>query len=96
MYASSLVGVGERPLSLVAPIYSQRSTVGQGVRNALGHTPGKLVDVLIGESPQLSYVDNVIGAGADIATGDPNADRSALSLVPGVGIFKNYLTPYER
>ena len=96
LYSSSLIGTLERPLSLVAPLYNPRSHVGDAIGNTLGHTPGKLVNTLIGESPQLSYVDDVIGVAEDAITGDLNLKRNFIDIAPAGSLIKDYLTEYQK
>jgi len=96
LYGSGLVGTVERPLTAIMPLYGNNSDTGKLIEAMLGPTAGAVTDSVIGESPQLSYVDNFVGIFSD-AMGDDQSriPRDLLKATPA-NVFKNWLAPMEK
>jgi len=96
MYGSGAIGVLERPIDFVMPLYGDRPTA---TGNALGMTgipfAKSAADNIIGEAPGLSYLDNAFKATYDVATQDKNALRNVTKITPMVAPFKDWWAPYK-
>jgi hypothetical protein len=96
MYGSGLVGTAERPISALLPLYGNNSDLGNAVDGMLGNTAGAITDSIIGESPQLAYLDNGVGIFSDaLADDNSRLTRNLLKATPA-NVFKNWFAPIEK
>lgn len=96
MYGTGLIGTAERPLNAIMPLYGNSSSLGTSVDKMLGNTAGAITDSVIGESPQLDYIDNGLGMFFDALEGDnSNIARNAVKATPA-NVFKNWFTPIKE
>jgi len=97
IYGSGAIGVFERPIDFLMPIYGARSTA---TGNALGKTGIPFVkgiaNAVIGEAPGLSYLDSTFKAAHSVATQDENALRNVIKVTPMVAPFKDWWAPYKE
>jgi len=97
IYGSGAIGVLERPIDFVLPLYGSRSTA---TGNALGKTGIPFVkgvaNAIIGEAPGLSYADSTFKAAHSVATQDGNALRNVTKITPMVAPFKDWWAPYKE
>jgi len=96
MYGSGLVGTAERPLTALMPLYGSSSALGNSVDKLLGTTAGAITDSIIGESPQLAYLDNGVGMFSDaLADDNSRLSRNILKATPA-NVFKNWFAPIDK
>jgi hypothetical protein len=96
MYGSGLVGTAERPINALLPLYGNNSDLGRAVDGMLGNTAGAITDSIIGESPQLAYLDNGVGIFSDaLADDNSRLTRNLLKATPA-NVFKNWFAPIEK
>ena len=96
IYGSGVIGVLERPIDFVLPLYGNRPTA---TGNALGMTgipfAKEIADNVISEAPALSYMDSAFKATHGVATQDKNALRNVIKITPMMGPFSDWLTTYK-
>lgn len=96
MYGTGLVGTLERPLTALMPLYGNSSSLGNSVGNMLGNTAGAITDSIIGESPQLAYLDNGVGMFSDALADDNSRLKRNLIKATPANVFKNWFAPIEK
>jgi len=95
VYGSGVIGVLERPIDAIVPLYGERGTfTGNKLSKVFGQVVRTPVDTIISEAPGLSYVDSVFKAGESTMTGSSNAARNILKVTPYVAPFKDWFAPY--
>jgi len=78
------------------PLYGSSSALGNSVDKLLGTTAGAITDSIIGESPQLAYLDNGVGMFSDaLADDNSRLSRNILKATPA-NVFKNWFAPIDK
>jgi len=95
IYGSGALGVLERPIDFVFPLYGDRSSsIGRALdKTGIPFAKG-LADTVTSESPSLSYLDNAGKAAYSVATQDNNALRNTVKLTM-LQPFGDWLTTYK-
>jgi len=91
MNQSGLLGMAERPLSVVAPMFNSSSTIGNTIGKNVNKNLGDMVDLVIGQAPIIANIDSgLLRSGqAALTKGDDNATKFLLKSIPGVSDLFN-------
>jgi hypothetical protein len=96
IYGSGALGVIERPIDFVLPLYGDRPTATGNALEMTGIPFAKsIADNVIAEAPGLSYLDNTMKAGYAVATQDKNALRKTIKVTPMLQPFGDWFTTYK-
>lgn len=88
---SGLLGMAERPLSVVAPMFNTTSTLGGAVGKNVNQNLGDLVDLAISQAPIVDNIDSSLlrSGQAAMTPGDDNATKYLLKGIPGMSDLFN-------
>ena len=97
VYGSGIIGVLERPIDAIVPLYGDRGTfTGNKLSKVFGEVVRSPANTVISEAPGLSYLDSAFKAGESIVTDDPNTARNLLKITPYAAPFKDWFAPYIK
>ena len=97
IYGSGAIGVLERPIDAIMPLYGQRSTfTGRAAAGIFGDLIRTPVNTVVSESPGLSWLDSGFGAVEALVTDDPNTLRKFAKITPYFGPFADSIQPYIK